>query len=286
VLKQQVATPGKGQGGRKRKLSTYDWAFLYFFILRSACSYDFAAYLFNVSPNTVHRYFVTFAFLLDSFLDRQMPMPSIDVVKSVSPSSVGVTFTGSSDAAFLVGDSTCFYMQHSGNPEVHATFWSQYYAGEVLKTHSSCTLLGGVVHVSDAYGGSISDDDILSKCGILQQMEPGMVYLLDRGYLKAIYQASLAGVKVFTPAFLARDTVTRKNVAQLTSEQAKSTLDVASPRNVIERVYGRVKSTWPWLIRVGSAVSVDLRSSIIRSCLLLTNFFGPLSNAAAEAHAK
>lgn len=49
-----------------------------------------------------------------------------------------------------------------------------------------------------------------------------------------------------------------------------------------ERVIGRVKQIWPWTTLLGAAVSVDLQNAVVRSCFLLTNFWGPLSNSAVE----
>ena len=224
---------------------------------------------------------MTFALLLDAFLEQEMDMPDIEVLSKLTPPNVSVGLTGTRLSAILAGDTTRFYMQVSANKSFHVMNWSQYYKGEVASHHCTSTLLGGVVHCSDAYPGSTSDDDIITRCGVLDKMVPGMVYLLDRGYLRAMFQASLHGVVVKTPAFLARG-ADRKNVSHLTSEQAQATLDVASPRNVIERVFGRVKSTWPWIMRVQSAVRTDVHSAVVRSCLRMTNFFGPLSNAAAE----
>jgi hypothetical protein len=172
-------------------------------------------------------------------------------------------------------------MQVTTNKAQHVLNWSQYYKGEVASHHATATLLGSPVHCSDAYPGSTTDDDLITRCGVLGRMVPGMVYLLDRGYLRAMFQASLYGVIVKTPAFLARGE-DRKNVAHLTAEQAQATLDVASPRNVIERVFGRIKNNWPWIMRIQSAVRTDVHSAVVRTCLRMTNFFGPLSNAAAE----
>lgn len=296
----------KGPGGRQRALSNYDWLFLYFFILRSGCTYALAAYFFNLDTSTVGVYFTTMAFMIEAWMTTWCPMPDVDALKLLTPPHLGESLAGTAKVAVFVGDTTGFFMQNSEHKRYHAMMWSDYYHGEVLKFHVTCGALGGVMHVSDGFGGSVTDDDVATRSGVLEQIPPASVLLLDRGYPRATFHASRREIRVQQPAWMHRNP-DQTNVAQLTHEQAEATLAVASPRNVMcvtpwrllstffrpptytslilphsERVIGRVKQIWPWTTLLGAAVSVDLQNAVVRSCFLLTNFWGPLSNSAVE----
>jgi hypothetical protein len=222
----------KGPGGRPRALSNYDWLLLYFFILRTGSTYALAAYFFNLDASTVGVYFTTMAFMLEAWMTTWCPMPDVDALKLLTPPHLGESLAGTAKVAVFVGDTTGFFMQNSEHKRYHTMMWSDYYHGEVLKFHITCGALGGVMHVSDGFGGSVTDDDVAMRSGVLEQIPPGSALLLDRGYPRATFHASRREIRVQQPAWMHRNP-DQTNVAQLTHEQAEATTDVASPRNVM-----------------------------------------------------
>ena len=67
--------------------------------------------------------------------------------------------------------------------------WSTYNHNNTAKINVTGHGAGFFVHISDPYVGSISDDDLISLCKVMEQLPAGSRLLLDKGYRTALSDA-------------------------------------------------------------------------------------------------
>ena len=169
-------------------------------------------------------------------------------------------------------------MENSSN--VPMQVWSSYKHSHTAKINVTAHSAGFFIHISDPYGGSISDDDLLVLCGVMEQLPPGSRLLLDKGYKKAKLLALEVNITVFTPPSRIQ------KVAQLEADKVASTARVAAPRVVIENLLARPKNTYDILSRPLPVAQLDMLGPILRVCCYLTNYMPPLRAAPVkEPHA-
>ena len=145
-----------------------------------------------------------------------------------------------------------------------ATF-STYKNKNTLKVIVGCTPKGAVSFVSDAYGGSASDRQIVERSELIRNKSMFERYdsiMADRGIM---VQDLFAGKDVYvnTPTML-------KGKSQLEPEEVHRDRKVASKRIHVERIIGLAK-TYKILNGINSNW-MTLGNRIIKVCFLLCNF--------------
>lgn len=92
---------------------------------------------------------------------------------------------------------------------------------------------GSIVYISDLYEGSISDREIVEKCGFLQYISPGDMVLADRGFtIEDLLLSKQASLNI--PPFLGQR-------SKFTAEEELKTRRIAKARIHVERVIERIK---------------------------------------------
>ena len=118
---------------------------------------------------------------------------------------------------------------------------------------------------SDIYPGSISDNCITEKSGVVQWIQPEHELMADRGF--AIQDlCSLKGIYLNHPAQKLSDQFTQAEVAY--------NFDIASTRIHVERFIGRVRE-WSILNAVWPVQQMDLLSSTWQALCHIVNLTMP-----------
>jgi hypothetical protein len=145
------------------------------------------------------------------------------------------------------------------------------------KVNVTAHAAGFFVHISDPYGGSISDDELLKICGALLSLPPGCRLLLDKGYKSARTDGVEYSIQVMTPP------PRERGVTQLAADKVAETSHIAGPRVVVENLLARPKNTYRVLSHPLPVAQLDLLASVIRVCCFLTNYMPPLRKGIAES---
>src|SRR5277367_2554105 len=79
-------------------------------------------------------------------------------------------------------DCTEFFLQSSSDPENKQVCYSEYKGHQTLKALTGVSEGGVVMFCSDLYGGSVSDREIFTVCGIRELLKRGDTILVDKGF--------------------------------------------------------------------------------------------------------
>ena len=142
--------------------------------------------------------------------------------------------------------------------------FSTYKNANTLKTMVGITPRGLVSYVSDSYGGSTSDRQIIERSPLLKpgMLEAGDAIMSDRGIMVQDLFAS-KNVKVNTPK-------TMKGRNQHDAKTVVRDRRISSKRIHVERVIGYAK-TFKILRKTMQSERIRVGSRIIKVCFLLTN---------------
>ncbi|XP_048246347.1 uncharacterized protein LOC125377349 [Haliotis rufescens] len=174
----------------------------------------------------------------------------------------------------VILDATETLICKPGNVDYQRATFSRYKNRNTLKTMIGCSPRGLVTYVSDSYGGSTSDRQIIERSELCM---PGVFcardsIMADRGIMvQDIFSSS--DVKVNTPTML-------KGRSQLEPQEVVHDRRVSSKRIHIERVIGLGK-TYKILKRELHPSKVPLGSRIVRICYMLSNFRPSIVNRLA-----
>ena len=163
------------------------------------------------------------------------------------------------------------------NPLSHAQMYSNYKRHTTVKFLIACNALGAVTFLSKAYGGRISDVNLVRDCGFLSQEYHhfGDQILADRGFTMHEEFAGLFGAELITPAFI-------KGRTQFDAQDVEKGQKMYSVRIQVERIIGLLKRRFDILKGVlplklvnsmkgeaeGDTASID---KIITCCAILIN---------------
>ena len=133
-------------------------------------------------------------------------------------------------------------------------------------TQTGKALIGISPHVSgllfsDIYPGSISDNAITEKTGVLSWLTPEHELMADRGFAVQDY-CSIKGVYLNQPA--------QKNLDKFSHGDVSTNFNFASTRIHVERFIGRVRD-WSILDTVWPMQRLDLLSSTLKTLCHIVN---------------
>ncbi|CAC5392327.1 unnamed protein product [Mytilus coruscus] len=158
------------------------------------------SFLFEVSESTVSKIVITWINFMYFQLKEINIWPSRDIVTDYMPDDFKYKFA----TTRVILDATETLIQKPSHVDAQSVTWFSYKHKNTIKTMIGCTPRGTVSYVSDAYGGSASDRQIIEKSELLQlnlNLFEQVSIMADRGIMvQDLFAAQ--DVKVNTPTML------------------------------------------------------------------------------------
>ena len=249
--------------GRSRTLSRLNEFFLVMVRLRLGLFERDLAKRFDVSTATVCRICRTWIrFMYLRF--KELPLwPSRDLVNAYMPKCFQELYP----TTRVIIDATEIFIETPALPEFQQMTFSSYKNHNTYKALVGISPGGAITFVSKLYPGSISDQMLTKKSGLLELLEKGDSVMADRGF-NIQDDLTPLGVKVNIPPFL-------KGKAQLEPEELVETRRIASLRIHVERAMERIKNYHIFDGTLQSLLS-DVAEEMFFVCAVMCNFMPPL----------
>lgn len=184
---------------------------------------------YGISPTTVSEIFHETLNAIVLIMRKLVKMPQRPVLKKHMPGSFKAVY---GDRVTVIIDCFEVFIENP-NPhemEAYANVYSNYKRHNTVKTLIGVSCTGMIVFISEAYGGRISDKEIVIQSGFIEQLEEGDFVLADRGFLIDELVQSV-GATISYPAF-------KKKNRQLEPLDAINSRELSSLRIHVERVIG------------------------------------------------
>lgn len=217
---------------------------------------------FGIKEQLVSRIFTVWINFMYLQLQELEVWPTRSVIDMYMPSDFGKSFP----TTRVILDATEIPIQKPKCCGPQRETFSSYKNKNTLKVVVGCTPRGAVSYVSQAYGGSSSDRQIIERSSLVadkSRFEKRDSIMADRGILVQDLFAN-KDVTVNTPTLL-------KGKSQLEPEQLHHDRKVASKRIHVERIIGLAK-TYKILKTDLNANYITLGNRIIHVCFYLCNF--------------
>ena len=219
---------------KSQSLSPRDELFLTLMKLRQAKDDTELSFFFSISESTVSKVVMTWINFLYFQLKEMNIWPSREVVDQHMPTDFKRKFPRTR----VILDATEIPIQKPSHVDSQCATWSSYKHKNTLKTMIGCTPKGTVSYISDSYGGSASDRQIVERSELVQpefnKFRRRDSVMADRGIMVQDLFAT-QDVFVNTPTML-------KGKSQLEPEEVVHDRRVASKRIHVERVIGLAKT--------------------------------------------
>lgn len=217
----------------KGKISLQNQLFITLVKLRLNLQIETLAEMFAVSKTTVNDIFWRWMDVIYEELKFLIKWPDHDASMQTLPHVFRQYFPK------LTGiiDCTEIFIHRPKNLKARAQVYSNYKKHSTLKFLVACTPQGAISFLSKAWGGRISDVELVKQSGLISNNyhHPGDQILADRGFTLKDEFAAGAGVELIIPAFT-------KGKDQLTPKEVETTRQIASIRIHRERVIGLLKN--------------------------------------------
>lgn len=216
--------------GPMSALSKFEQFILVLMRLRLNLSLKDLSFRFKISLSTTSRIWHKLIDILHERLEFQIEWPERHVLQATMPMVFRQAF--GNKVAVIVD---CFevFIERPSNLLAQAQTWSNYKHHHTVKFLIGVAPQGYVTYISCAWGGRVSDKQIILESGLLQNLLPGDIILADRGFnigdSVGFYCASLQ-----IPAFT-------KGRKQLSAYEVAETRKIANLRIHVERVIGLVR---------------------------------------------
>ena len=164
----------------------------------------------------------------------------------------------------MIVDATEVKIEKPSNVRDQSATWSTYKNANTLKTLVGISPRGAVTFVSDSYGGSCSDRQIVERSELLQDLpfQDGDSIMADRGILVEDLFVQ-RNVKVNTPTPM-------RKMSQLSPATVVRDRRISSKRVHVERVIGLAKTYK--ILKELDHHKTPFGGRIIYVCLVLCNF--------------
>ena len=241
------------------RVSVENQFFLTLIKLRTYPSNEELSIMFNLSVHTVGNVVVTwinFMYLQWKEIDT---WPGQDLVQQFIPTDFGQKFPKTR----IILDGVEFPIQKPRNPEAQQATFSTYKNRNTLKAVIGASPGGLITHVTECYGGSVSDRALVERSNLTRQCDPGVHIMVDKGFnVQDIFAPY--DIQINIPTFLQK-----RN--QFTPESRIKDKKIASKRVHIERLIGLAK-TYKILTKPLSRYDTTLGSYICFICFMSCNF--------------
>ena len=230
--------------------------------LRQAKDDQELAIFFDISQMTVGRVFKTWL----SFIYFQLKELNLWISQEIIEQHMPRSFMSSFPNTRLIIDATEIPIEKPKKISDQSATFSTYKHKNTLKSLIGISPRGVVTFVSDCYGGSTSDRQIVEKSDLLlnpSKFEPGQAIMADRGFCVQDLFAN-RNVQINVPTSM-------KGKNQLPAETVIKDRRIASKRVHIERIIGLAK-TYKILSQPLHHSYLHLGSRILFVCFAICNF--------------
>jgi hypothetical protein len=230
--------------------------------LRQSKDDEELSYFFDISKSTVGRVFRTWLNFLYFQLKELNLWVSEDIVEQHMPQSFKASFPNTR----IIVDATEIPIEKPSKVADQAATFSTYKNKNTLKCLVGISPRGMVTYVSDSYGGSASDRQIVERSDLLNDdhmFSEGQSIMADRGFCVQDLFAH-KGVQINVPTSM-------KGKNQLPAETVIKDRRIASKRVHVERVIGYVK-TYKILTEPLDHSYLHLGGRITFVCFAIANF--------------
>ena len=242
-------------------------------ILRTGMHLNVAAALFGLSNSTAGRVFMTWLCLLWSAHFPLVRMPTWSEVADGCPTSVRER--GMGEVAVMI-DCTEFTAERMSMKDAAHYLFSPYKQRPTVKFVVGITTSGAFCYVSDGYGGSMTDNAVVRKSGLLdvlkeQRYPEGAEVLADSGFNGLEMDLMKIGMFLSMPP----SSRGRLDEARFSEEDDGFSTDEA--KNVllhVGRAIGGLKE-WKYVVQPVTWDSLDLIDTAVQLCAALTNMLRP-----------
>ena len=163
----------------------------------------------------------------------------------------------------VILDGTEIPIKKPSNPLAQRSTFSTYKNGNTVKVLIGCSPGGLISYVSPAYGGSVSDRQVVERSNLPDMCQPKDSIMADKGFnVQDLFAAN--DITVNIPTFF-----TKKN--RMSGKQVLADRKISSKRVHVERVIGLMKS-YKILTRPLNSSETKLSSHIVKVCAMLCNF--------------
>lgn len=243
----------------KPRLCVEDQLLLTLMKLRHHPSNKILACNFNINPKMVSNIFITWINFIYLQWKRIMWWPERELVHFFAPDG----FKKSYPKTRAILDGTECPIHKPSNPRAQRATFSTYKNRNTAKVVVGITPSGLVSYVSQAYGGSASDRQIVERSDLMQLTDPGDELMVDKGFnCEDLFISNRVTLNI--PTFF-------KKKNRLNSETVIKDRKIASKRVHVERVIGLAK-TYRILKEPMNDVETALSTQIISICFWLVNF--------------
>ncbi len=246
---------------QSEKLSPQDEFLLLLMKLRLNKDDKELSLFFGISRPTVGKVFKTWLNFSYFQLKELNLWPTQEVVREHAPKDFKAKFP----TTRVILDGTECPIEKPSDPKQQSATWSSYKNRNTLKVLVGISPRGDVSHISEVYGGSTSDRQIVERSTLLSEnrFEAGDSIMADRGFLvKDLF--ALKRVEVNVPTVM-------RGITQIPAEKLVQDRRIASKRVHVERVIGLAK-TFRILKEELDRHYIPLGGRIIYVCFALTNF--------------
>lgn len=164
----------------------------------------------------------------------------------------------------IILDCAEFEMESPSSLSVNSMTYSDYKGRNTVKVLFGVTPDGYISFVSRAYPGSISDNAITVKSGVLDKLSPGDHIMADKGFTLSKSELTPRGLTLVVPPF-------RCGGAQFTAEEVDTTKKIANLRIVVENCIMRTRYCRFLRHRIPVS-SVTVASDVVVISSVLANF--------------
>lgn len=217
----------------KRKMSGESQLLMTLMRLRLDLQFEILGDIFQCKKTTVNNIFKELMALLYFQLKFLIRWPDHDASMDTLPHVFRQYFPK------LTGiiDCTEIFINRPRLLKARGQVYSNYKKHSTAKFLIACTPQGAISFISAAWGGRVSDVELVKASGLLDPKlhHHGDQILADRGFTLVDEFASECGVNLIIPAFT-------KGKKQLSAKEVETSRQIASIRIHIERVIGLVKN--------------------------------------------
>ncbi|XP_040360557.1 uncharacterized protein LOC121048374 [Ixodes scapularis] len=217
---------------------------------------------FNMSISQFSKVFSRWILFLQKALKDITRFPTLAEVAEKQPKC----FRNFPDTRIVI-DGTEIKIQTPSSMNAQRQTFSPYKHGNTMKVLIGATPDGYINFVSKAWGGSVSDREMVLQSGLFALLEPGDAIMMDKGF--KVFDLLPPGVRAYMPPF------NKPSKGQMSKEDVNSTRKIASARVHIERVIRRIKEFH--ILDSGYPVNMtDIGDAVLQTCAFLCNFKHPL----------